>query len=195
MVLVNKLAYDIKVPFWGHNLFEINHPHRGDVVAFDRDGTLYVKRVMALPGDTIQIIDNVFYVNGKKLELTKAQVEAVEEKQFPYSNQYSFDAYLETNRRNIESPKSYHVVHATGLPKRLKDSLIVNTIDYTVPNDSYFMIGDNRNLSHDSRYFGPIKRKQVVGRISTILFNYQKIWKRLNHQEHVSELRLMKPIS
>jgi signal peptidase I len=76
-VLVNKLAYDIKMPYWGKNLFAINNPQRGDIVAFDRNGQLYVKRVLAIPGDSVQIHDNSFYINGIQLQLTPTSLDIV----------------------------------------------------------------------------------------------------------------------
>jgi len=174
VVLVNKIAYDVKIPFLGRNFFQLSNPERGDVVAFDKDGTLFVKRVMALPGDTVQVIRNSFYVNGEKLKITNAKIQAVEENKLPYSKKFNFEAYLETNKLSNKTPKNYHVVYATGLSKRLRESLVVNTIEYTIPNNSYFMIGDNRNLSYDSRFFGPIPRESIVGNVTTTMFNYRE---------------------
>lgn len=172
VVLVNKLAYDIKVPFWGRNIFKLNNPKRGDVVAFDNNGTLFVKRVLALPGDTIQLIKNVFYVNGKELNL---EVSVVEENRLTYSQHFKFLSFKETNKAST----NYDIVFATGLPEKFKKTLITNMKELIIPEGSYFMIGDNRNLSQDSRYFGPVQRKDIVGHVGTVMFNYRTIYSKI----------------
>ncbi len=92
-VLVNRLAFDIKLPFIGTNLIAINQPARGDIIAFERKDTLYVKRVMAVPGDTVQIINNAFYINGTELPLKAISLDSINNKTPPYSSIYSFSAY------------------------------------------------------------------------------------------------------
>lgn len=171
MVLVNKIAYDIKIPFWGRNVFQLSNPERGDVVAFHKDGTLFVKRVMALPGDTVQVIKNNFYVNGQKLNWTDSIVTAVEENRLPYSKHFKFVSFKETNEASL----SYDIIFATGLPEKIKKTLITNTDELIMQEGSYFMIGDNRNLSNDSRFFGPIQRENIVGNVTTTLFNYREL--------------------
>jgi len=65
-VLVHKFAFDIKLPFIGTNLIAINQPARGDIIAFEYKDILYVKRIMAVPGDTVQIINNAFLLMVKR---------------------------------------------------------------------------------------------------------------------------------
>jgi signal peptidase I len=175
VVLVNKLAYDIKIPFFGINIISLNNPARGDVVAFNKDGILFVKRVMALPGDTVQVVKNSFYVNGKKLNLMASKITALEENRLSYSKRFKFEAFKETNETSL----SYNIIFATGLPEKLKESLVVNTVEYTIPEGGYFMIGDNRNLSNDSRYFGHIRRENIVGNVTITMFNYLEYFEKI----------------
>jgi signal peptidase I len=194
-VLVNKFNYDIKIPLLGTNFIKIKDPIKGDVIAFNNDGQLLVKRVMAVAGDTVQVIKNSFYVNGVKLNIKTSNVDLVDNKQLPYSKKFKFSSFEETNVVGDGKSKSYNVVYASGLPKKLRDSLVVNTIEYTVPEGTYFMIGDNRNLSHDSRYFGPIKRDSIVGEVSYILFNYSQLWSRISGGDKLQgDLRLFTSI-
>ncbi|MGB0937747.1 MAG: signal peptidase I [Colwellia sp.] len=194
-VLVNKLAYDIKLPFFGKNLVAINNPQRGDIAAFDNNGVLFVKRVMAIPGDTVKIKDNNFYINDKKLLLTPTTVNLVENNQLPYSNKYSFDTFQESNSVNTNKKHEYTVIYAQGLPDYIHSQLITDTIEFEVAEDHYFMIGDNRNLSHDSRYFGTVQRKNIVASVNTVLFNYQQLWHTLTGQHLVKDFRFFKQIN
>lgn len=194
-VLVNKMAYDLKLPFIGTNLIAIAQPSRGDIVAFDRGGQLYVKRVLAIPGDRVQITDNSFYINGVQLQLTPTSLDIVTNKQLPYSSKVSFSGYRERNSVIGEETKSYNVIFAGDLPEYIENNLITDSSEFLVPNNNYFMIGDNRNLSHDSRYFGLIKREQIVGSINTILFNYQQIWQKITQQETIDKFRLLQQLT
>lgn len=194
-VLVNKLAYDIKIPFWGENLIVTNNPQRGEIVAFDNNGVLFVKRVMAIPGDIVQIKDNTFHVNGRKLSLKPTSNELVENKQLSYSNKYSFDGYQESNFINSTNQHSYTVIFAESLPLRINNNLITETIEFEISDNNYFMIGDNRNLSHDSRYFGSVQRDKIVGKVNTVLFNYLQIWQALTEQKTIDEHRFFKQIN
>jgi signal peptidase I len=195
-VIVNKLNYDVKIPFFGTNFIKIKDPVKGEVIAFHKDGQLLVKRVMAVSGDKVRVVNNSFYVNGVKLNIKNANVDLVDNKQLPYSNKFKFSAFNETNVVGDGKKKSYDVVYAIGLPKKLRDSLVVNTIEYTVPEGTYFMIGDNRNLSRDSRYFGPVERDAIVGKVSYILFNYSQLWSRISGGDKLEgELRLFSSIN
>jgi len=95
----------------------------------------------------------------------------------------------EASGKATERTKRYDVIFANNLPDYIKDSLVNNSSEFIVPNGKYFMIGDNRNLSHDSRYFGPIDRDKIVGRINTILFNYQQLWNKVTQQKTMDKFR------
>ncbi len=151
-VWVNKLAYDLKVPFTTHHLAHWGDPQRGDIAVFfsPADGGRLVKRVVGLPGDTIEMRQGRLLINGESL------------------------AYTDVDR---SSPQ---VVTATeALPGRphaiqvLPERAAYRTFGpFTVPEDAYFMLGDNRDNSHDSRFFGPVPRKRIVGRASHVIASF-----------------------
>jgi signal peptidase I len=131
-ILVNKFIYGIEIPFTGRHLFPLRNPRRGDVAVFEypedpsRD---FVKRVIGLPGDRIQITDKKVFVNGK-----------------PYANDH------EIHKDNTIFPAGANPRDNTGV--------------ITVPAGSYFMMGDNRDQSYDSRFWGFVK----IGRIKGLAF-------------------------
>lgn len=206
IILVNRLTYDfytprniprtdIKIPYFD---IEIQKgPERGDIVVFDfpgyRDQLEYgkieswVKRCVGLPGDTVQIIDRILFVNGKEFPLpnqikyenyyTKSAGE-VEERIFPKNSGWNEDQYgpLVIPRKgeivnlNASNFYKYRMLINRDLGKwaaELKgDKVYIDgklTNQYTVTKDYYFMVGDNRNNSLDSRYWGFVSRDRILG--------------------------------
>jgi signal peptidase I len=160
LVLVNKLAYDLKVPFTTRHLAEWADPVRGDIAVFfsPKDGTRLVKRVIGLPGDTIQLRAEVLYVNGEAQGYSATEVE-------PF-------------RRDIhEDPNPILAIEHLGavdhyvlaLPGRAARRSFG---PYVLPPKGYFMMGDSRDNSLDSRYFGPVPRDQIVGRASGVILSF-----------------------
>jgi signal peptidase I len=189
LALVNKLAYDIKIPFWGKNLIGISNPQRGEIVVFDNNNKLFVKRILAIPGDIVQIKENNFYVNRKKLPLKPTTNQLVENKKLPSSNKYSFNTFQESNFLHSKNHHSYTVIFAKDLPSRIHSNLVTDNIEFEIAQGHYFMIGDNRNLSHDSRYFGSVQRDKIVGKVNTVLFNYQQLWHAQTQHKTIDEHR------
>jgi signal peptidase I len=155
LVWVNKLAYDLKVPFSTRHLAEWGDPQRGDVAVFysPADGVRLVKRVIGLPGDVVESRSDRLYLNGFPLAyaplpaglpppgLPRATVLAEEE--------------LAGRPHPVQILPARPAWRTFG-PIR-------------VPPGCYFMMGDNRDDSHDSRYFGCVSRRSVVGRATTII--------------------------
>lgn len=172
IILVNKVAYSLKIPFTGTELINFDKPDRGDVVTFDKDGISFVKRVMAIPNDRIQLKKNTFYINGQKLKLEKTYNESVDKKLFLKQELYEYNAYKEVNASNL----SYDVIYAGGFSDSYLENLIIDTNEYIVPEGEYFMIGDNRNLSKDSRYMGTVNIKDITGKVVKVGFNYLNLF-------------------
>ena len=120
-VFVNKLAYDLKVPFTTWHITEWSNPQRGDIVVFfsPQDGTRLVKRVIGLPGDTVYIDAGQVYVNGRLLT------------------------------------ESY-------VPEDYRDR--VSWEEHRIPPGEYFVLGDHRSSSSDSRTWGFVKREKIYGK-------------------------------
>lgn len=133
-LLVSKFAYDIKVPFTDISMLKTGDPQRGDVIVFEypKDRHLdYIKRVIGLPGDTIELRDNVLYRNGEKVD----------------------EPYKHLEKGPLPG----------GMP---------NFGPITVPPNQYFCMGDNRDHSMDSRYWGFVPREYIRGKAWVIYWSW-----------------------
>lgn len=162
-VWVNKLAYDLKVPFTTWHLAEWGDPARGEVVVFfsPANGMRMVKRVIGLPGDTVELRDNRLLLNGRAVDyaaLDNTTINAI-----PAAQQPRHDFARE------QLPERPHPVMATpALPAQRSFGPV------TVPAGHYFMLGDNRDNSLDSRYFGPVPREKIVGRSTAVVLSFDR---------------------
>jgi signal peptidase I len=162
-ILVNKLAYDLKVPFTTWHLAEWSNPRRGDIVVFysPHDGTRLVKRVVGLPGDTVEMRNEQLIINGNAVAYAALSAELAE--QLPAAERPGSQFATE------QLPGQKHVVMALpGLPAKRTFGPV------TVPADSYFMMGDNRDNSFDSRYFGVVDRQQILGQATTVVLSLDR---------------------
>ena len=166
-IFVNKLAYDLKVPFTTWHIAEWSNPRRGDIVVFysPHDGTRLVKRVVGLPGDTVELRNEQLVINGTPVTYTPLAADLAN--QLPKAEQ----AGNQFAREKL--PGHDHVVMA--IPARPAKRTFGPV---QVAPDSYFMMGDNRDNSFDSRYFGPVARKQILGKASTVVLslNHDNFW-------------------
>jgi signal peptidase I len=167
-VWVNKVAYDLKVPFTTWHVAEWNNPQRGDIVVFfsPHDGQRLVKRVVGLPGDTIELRNNTLIINGRAVEYQPIAEELLRD--IPAAERVGRVFASE------QLPGQTHAV--TGHPAR---PAMRNFGPHIVPEGSYFMMGDNRDDSFDSRYWGTVERKQIVGRATAVVMSLdkQRAWK------------------
>jgi signal peptidase I len=166
-VFVNKLAYDLKVPFTTRHIAQWSNPQRGDIVVFfsPRDGQRLVKRVVGLPGDTIELRNNGLVLNGQPVEYQPIAEELLRDVAVPDRASSVFAVEQLAGHR--------HAVAAIPSVAALR-----NYGPYLVPEGRYFMMGDNRDNSFDSRYFGPVERKRIVGQATAVVlsFDRQNYW-------------------
>ena len=169
VVLVNRLAFDLKVPLTDVVLAHLGEPQRGDIVTFrsPRDGTLLIKRVVALPGDVVEMRNERLTINGKD-----ADYEVVEQ---------SLDSIGGTATRALQLAETWDGNRAR--PRRhiqiMPDVRAARTFGpVTVAPGEYLMLGDNRDNSADSRVIGLVPRKLLVGRAERVLVSadYQGNW-------------------
>jgi signal peptidase I len=160
MVYVNKLAYDLKVPFTTVHLSSWGNPVRGDVVVFFSpvDGTRLVKRVIGVPGDIVQLKNDVLYLNGVPQQYSATD-------SAPFRHDVFEDANPVVAIEHLEAADHY----VLGLPGR---GALRNFGPVTVPTDQYFMLGDSRDNSADSRYIGPVPRSAIVGRVPRVILSF-----------------------
>ena len=158
-ILVNKYTYGLRVPILNHTFYEIGKPQRGDVMVFHypKDPSLdYIKRVVGLPGDRIEYREKRLYINGQPLDMA---VDGDYSYVAPGLNQIHARKYRET------------------LGQQPHDILLVNDApaidgEVVVPPGQYFAMGDNRDNSNDSRYWGFVPERNIVGRAFFIWWNF-----------------------
>jgi len=150
-ILVNKLAYDFKVPLTHFSLYKLADPKRGDIVVFDSKAadTRLVKRVIGLPGETVEMRDNLLIING--IEARYSNVEPLADTTF------AIESYFDMSHR-IELTRAGGGRLSTFGPVR-------------VPDDCYLVLGDNRDNSADSRVYGFIPRDEIVGSAKTVVLS------------------------
>ncbi len=149
-ILVNKLAYDLRLPFTHISLWRFAHPKRGEIIVFDSEvaDKRLVKRVVGVPGDTVKMMDNVVFINN--VPLTYSLV-------------------------NDQGPIVEMIEHLEGADHSVRfgkyDSTLSSFINIQVPEDRYLVLGDNRDNSADSRVIGFVDRDEIVGRSSTVVIS------------------------
>lgn len=162
-VFVNKVAYDLKVPFTTWHIAEWSNPQRGDIVVFfsPHDGIRLVKRVIGLPGDIIELRDNALVLNGQPVqyqpiaeELLRDMAPADRESRVFATEQLPGQTHAVAGKPSVQAMRSFAPL--------------------LVPEGKYFMMGDNRDDSFDSRYWGTVDRKQIVGRATAVVISLEK---------------------
>jgi len=169
-VFINKLAYDLKVPYTTWHISKWDDPKRGDIVVFysPYDGKRLIKRVIGVPGDVITMRDNHLIINGEKMGYAPVR-DSMEKSRSSEKN--ADQVFLNENLSGVRHPLLI-------LPHRPS---IRSFGPVNVPEGNYFMMGDNRDNSADSRYFGFVGRDQIVGRATTVVASFDlnnKYWPR-----------------
>jgi signal peptidase I len=155
VVFVNRLAFDLKVPLTDVILAHTGEPARGDIVTFSSpdDGTRLIKRVIGLPGDTIEMRGKKLFVNGSAARYDSLGV--VDEPLRRGVKALELVEGVAGDRREIQ-----------WLARRGQRDDFGPT---TIPAEHYLMLGDNRDNSEDSRWFGLVPREKLIGRAERIL--------------------------
>ena len=155
-IVVNKLAYDFKIPFTTRQIVSWADPARGDIVVLYSpvDGKRLVKRVVGVPGDTVSMVEDRLIVNGEAVIYAAPQPDLV---------------------AGPTPGGSGKLIAAENLDGRPHAVMISQDFNHrpnfapvTVPRDAYFLMGDNRDESFDSRYFGPVARDRIVGQATVV---------------------------
>jgi signal peptidase I len=157
VVFVNRLAFNVKVPLTDVVVARTGEPQRGDVVTFSSptDGTRLIKRVMAVPGDVVEMVNEKLIINGQAATYSNPEqlMEPIGEGQFTQAQRY--DERIGSLHQRIQV-----------LPQVAARR---NFSAMTIPADQYLMLGDNRDNSADSRYVGLVPRNLLIGRAVRVL--------------------------
>lgn len=157
-ILVNKFDYGIRLPVTGKKIVSIGEPKRGDIMVFrwppDKSYD-FIKRVIGLPGDTVSYVDKELLINGQKIP--------------------------QENLSEQASDSAWHAIEKQEDIFGVKHDIYINPNAYsrnyynvTVPKGMYFVMGDNRDMSADSRYWGFVPDKNIIGKAVMVLMSWDK---------------------
>ncbi|MCJ8311904.1 MAG: signal peptidase I [Saccharospirillaceae bacterium] len=149
-ILVNKLAYDLRVPFSGQSIVKLADPIRGDIIIFNSKVAeiRLVKRVIGVAGDSVKMINNELYINDQKLTYQNAEL----------------------NKLNVQVQETlfgnkYNIQH------NINGSEVDSFAEVIVPENQYLVLGDNRDNSADSRFIGFVSRDEIIGRTNSVVLS------------------------
>ena len=160
MFVVNRAAMGSRIPFTSVRIPGYGEPHRGDVLVFDPPPSNFlsvelVKRLIGMPGDTLEMRNRVVYVDGKAQDEPYVHhTDVRDERHF----------WMEWQKKYLLPGVDPHTYSPT------RD----NWGPLVVPDGRYFMMGDNREASLDSRYWGPVGRSRLRGRAVSVYFSYKR---------------------
>ncbi len=174
LILVNKFHYGLRLPVLHTKIIQNHEPQRGDVIVFryPMDTSIdYIKRVVGLPGDKVAYINKRLTINGKPIE-TSAMPEFYDADSLHYSQQYSEKLGAVEHRvlNDQERSPTVRAIFDYQFKENCRYSL--EGIECTVPPGHYFMMGDNRDNSQDSRYWGFVPDENIVGKAFFIWMNF-----------------------
>jgi signal peptidase I len=173
LILVNKYTYGVRLPIINKKIIDINDPQRGDVMVFKypKDPSLdYIKRVIGVPGDKIVYKNKRLTVNGKEVSYEPLP-DYLDEEHLSYSKQYREHLANAPHRILNDEKAPAYVQNPDPFPMRDLCSYNLEGFSCTVPSGHYFMMGDNRDNSLDSRYWGFVPDENIVGKAFFVWMN------------------------
>ena len=175
-ILVNKFAYGLRLPVLNKKIADLGEPQRGDVVVFrypEDPSVDYIKRVVAVPGDRVAYRDKILYINGQAMAQT------------PIGSYVGVGSGISSSGAALREEDLDGVRHQILVRPAAGGA----EGEMEVPPGHYFMMGDNRDNSKDSRYFGPVPESNLVGKAFMIWMNWDSAaggvdWSRIGGTIH-----------
>ncbi len=169
LILVNQFAYGLHTPVWGNKLLSVGKPKRGDIVVFHwpvNPKVDFIKRVIGLPGDSISYVNNVLTINGKKApqQFIKTTTDSVGG---------STSWHVDQLQENLLGVK-HDIFNCSKQSLNCPTKHIIDFVNLKVPAGKYFMMGDNRADSDDSRDWGFVPENALVGKGEFIVLSWDK---------------------
>lgn len=167
-ILVNKFAYGLRVPVLNKTFIPVGKPQRGDVMVFfppHQPKTYFIKRVIGIPGDKVRYANNVLYLNDVEIK------QEFVKKAFPEWGSFCMSYRLQLTVVNEDLNGVSHKMQKCDQPSPL--SAVDKT--WTVEEGHYFMMGDNRDNSGDSRVWGTVSEDAIVGKAFAVWMHWEEL--------------------
>ena len=177
LILVNKFHYGLRLPVLNTKITQGEKPQRGDVMVFrypPKPSLDYIKRVVGLPGDTVAYLNKRLTINGEVID-TQAVPEFFDEDAMRYFKQYEEKLGNQSHRLLNDEQRPAFVPGADKFPGYEGCNYTVEGVTCKVPEGHYFMMGDNRDNSMDSRYWGFVPEKNIVGKAFFVWMNFSSL--------------------
>lgn len=177
LILVNKYSYGIRLPVLNKKVIDVGDPQRGDVMVFQypEDPSInYIKRVVGVPGDRVEYKNKRLIINGKPMQY-EAMSDFLDEERLNYSRQFKENLTGVSHRILNEDQAPAFVRDPHNFPKRENCTYNNDGFVCVVPPAQYFMMGDNRDNSQDSRYWGFVPDQNIVGKAFFIWMNFSSL--------------------
>ncbi len=161
-ILVNKFAYGLRLPVLNTKIVEVGEPQRGDVIVFryPEDPSIdYIKRVVGVPGDHIRYAGKQLYVNGKRVERKPI-------------GKYIADG---ASASMTGAMRYRETINGVSHDILIRNNGFNRDFEFTVPDGEYFVLGDNRDNSRDSRFWGTVPEANLVGKAFLIWMNWDPV--------------------
>ena len=174
LILVNKFHYGLRIPVINTKITDGEKPQRGDVMVFrypPKPSLDYIKRVVGLPGDTVAYLNKRLTINGKTIE-TQTVPEFFDEDSMRYFKQYQEALGAQSHRLLNDDDRPAFIPGVEKFPGFEACNYTIEGVTCKVPEGHYFMMGDNRDNSMDSRYWGFVPEKNIVGKAFFVWMNF-----------------------
>jgi signal peptidase I len=178
LILVNKFAYGMRLPVINTKVIEVGNPQRGDVMVFrfpPKPSFDYIKRVIGVPGDEISYLNKKLMINGKPLS-KDVLPDFFDEDSLRYSKQ--FEEVVMSDKGEVkhkllnDDDRPAFIAGTEDFPNKQNCRYSAEGVVCKVPEGHYFMMGDNRDNSLDSRYWGFVPDKNIVGKAFFVWMNF-----------------------